>query len=248
MANLTIIMKLRTKLHFRRFEFKYLLPARLTDRLIPSLRHYMDWDPYALNGERKSYMVNSLYFDSRNFRNYYQKIDGLKKRKKFRIRYYGNELNSSTNVFLEYKRKDDMVVKKDRVMISWEEVNEVIKRNGKLKDIEKRDDDFARELKYDLISYGMKPKVWVGYWRKPLIGKNDSNIRVTFDYGLKAERCGGMVFKVAERKIFPEYLIMEIKYNRIMPWWLHDLIKKFQLQRGAHSKYCYGVERVYWGF
>ena len=47
---------------------------------------------------------------------------------------------------------------------------------------------FFDELNYDLARYNLKPKLWVTYLRKPLIGRGKNNLRVTFDYYLKVKR------------------------------------------------------------
>jgi len=73
-----------TALHFRRFEFKYLLNKAEESRIKRYLARYMVPDPQA--HKTGSYEVVSLYFDSPAFYYYHEKTDGIKKRKKIRER------------------------------------------------------------------------------------------------------------------------------------------------------------------
>ena len=80
------INKEKPKLSFRRFELKYVMPANLADSILASISNFVKPDPYT--GDKDHYFVNSIYLDSPNFISYQEKLDGLKNRKKFRIRYY----------------------------------------------------------------------------------------------------------------------------------------------------------------
>ena len=112
---------MKTKLHFQRFEFKYQMPLDFVEGIIPELLKYMDFDPFAQKFPDHGYTVASLYFDSVGLDCYYQKLAGVRTRKKLRIRFYPeNGLTPETKVFLEIKRKYDAVVVKDRLALNYE--------------------------------------------------------------------------------------------------------------------------------
>lgn len=92
----------------------------------------MDYDPYAKNLPNHSYIIRSLYYDSAGLDSYYQKIAGVRTRKKLRIRFYEPDLKPQTPVFLEIKRKYDTVVVKDRLVLSYVECCNLLKDNRKL--------------------------------------------------------------------------------------------------------------------
>src|SRR3989344_8614882 len=114
-----------TLLHFQRFEFKYLLTKlQAEDILADCLVNNLQWDPYVRDQEHKSYQVNSLYFDSDNYKCYNEKLSGLKSRFKVRIRSYG-DIGVETG-FLEIKKKEDALVMKDRAAMDLGDTRKIL--------------------------------------------------------------------------------------------------------------------------
>ena len=60
-------------------------------------------------------MVNSLYFDTPEYSNFYEKVDGIKIRKKFRIRSYSHDKKDHPNLFLEMKGRKNQ----KNVQLKW---------------------------------------------------------------------------------------------------------------------------------
>ena len=96
-------MPTRTKLHFARFEFKYVLPQGLRSDLERELRYFLEFDPYVAARPEHRYFVRSLYFDDPFYSSYYDKVDGLFSRYKFRVRTYTENPFDDTPLFLEIK-------------------------------------------------------------------------------------------------------------------------------------------------
>jgi len=237
--------KFKPKLHFKRFEFKYLLPVATADRIIPALLQIMDWDPFVVGSQSKSYLVNSLYFDSPALKNYYDKIAGIKNRKKFRIRFYGNRIDKKTIVFMEYKRKNGLIVKKDRIAHPWGLVSLFLLRKANINDFPKESSELLEEFLFERKKYSLKPRIIVTYMRKPLVGRGKNNLRITFDYDLRVARMPDVKLLTAYRKIMPNYLVLELKCDNIIPFKIHEIIQQYQLVRGSYSKYCYGIDKSY---
>ena len=72
---------------FFRYEFKYVLPNKVRYRIENEISHFMKLDSFAQT------LPN------------YEKIDGIRSRKKFRLRTYSDQLNDSPLIFLEQTRK-----------------------------------------------------------------------------------------------------------------------------------------------
>ncbi len=235
---------MKTKLHFRRFEFKYLMKKDTADKIIPALMQYMDLDPYIVDSGKNYYTINSLYYDTSGFGCYREKIAGTSKRKKFRLRYY-NTLKSDSYVFIEIKRKVDSVVIKDRVQLSQDETKDIFVNNNYSKYLNRGDDATLNEFVWAKLMNSMTPKVNVKYDRRPLVAKCDNKFRVTFDYNLRASKTDWLTGQeYSEKEVMPGYLVLELKYNDFLPIWFYDIIKKFNLQRVAFSKYCNCLEKV----
>ena len=76
---------------FSRYEFKYILSKSLSDRIENEVKNFMKHDGFIHKELDNRYFVRSLYFDNKFFSNFYEKVDGIKIRKKFRIRSYTNK-------------------------------------------------------------------------------------------------------------------------------------------------------------
>ena len=212
------------------------------EKIIPALLKYMDWDPFVREKKDKFYMVNSLYFDNANYGCYFEKESGEKFRKKFRLRTYDNTVNDDTNVFVEIKRKNNALVIKDRVVLTAEDARAILVNNRIGKYAKRIDDDdmaVLREFFWTKNYNCMVPKIMIRYKRKPLIAKRDKDVRVTFDYDIESKLSSWFdARKYSWKRVLPNNLILEIKYNNILPFWLHEIIQKYQLERVAFSKYC----------
>jgi HAD superfamily hydrolase (TIGR01509 family) len=104
---------------FNRFELKYLLTMEQTREFKQQLEAYMFPDQYAWNSG--DYVISSLYYDSPDLQCYWEKIDGLKFRKKLRVRIYETEesITEDSIVFVEIKQRYDKTIQKRRIAIPY---------------------------------------------------------------------------------------------------------------------------------
>ena len=86
---------------FTRYEFKYLLRNNEANAIFKESLNFMNYDEYAL--KNKGYFVRSLYFDNYDYDNFFEKVDGIKFRKKFRIRTYNDKIDQNNPIYLEAK-------------------------------------------------------------------------------------------------------------------------------------------------
>ena len=75
--------------HFNRFELKYEISAEIADALTTEILEQTTLDSAA--GPTGTYQITSLYFDSEDLAFYRAKIEGIKFRRKLRIRRDGEE-------------------------------------------------------------------------------------------------------------------------------------------------------------
>ncbi|MFA6254825.1 MAG: polyphosphate polymerase domain-containing protein [Patescibacteria group bacterium] len=234
------------KLHFQRFEFKYQASLDLVEGIIPELLKYMEWDPYAKNLPGNNYVVSSLYYDSVGLGCYYQKVDGDRTRKKLRVRFYDSDLKPEIPVFLEIKRKYDNVVIKDRLKLTNEQAYDLLNNNKKLNlNFSQHDQETLNEFLWFKIFNGMMPQNMVMYNRKPLVSKVDPNFRVTLDYNLRTYLAGWISNKKEGKLVNPGVVIIEVKFNNVLPFWFHSIIQRYNLDKRPFSKYCNSLEVCY---
>lgn len=230
--------------HFQRFEFKYPLDTRLADKILISLLDYMRWDPYSHEGNDYVYTVSSLYYDSPGYYCYLDKLAGLRNRHKLRLRFYEDEVDEDTRVFLEIKRKRDMVTIKDRVPLSGAKTYPLIEQ-GKtemLEDFTEKERDIIEEFIYHKTLNCMEPTIMVAYKRRALETDMGLKFRVTFDSDLRTSPATWLNNKAYQIASESNTTIMEVKFNEVMPAWFFDVVQKYQLTRDAFSKYATSLD------
>ena len=110
---------------FSRYEFKYLVEKSVAIRIRQEIAHFMSEDPFTGGKSENVYYVRSLYFENKHFHNFYEKIDGVKNRNKYRLRTYSPFLFGS-DVFLELKNRNNNRVSKVRESIQLEDLEPLL--------------------------------------------------------------------------------------------------------------------------
>lgn len=236
----------KINLHFRRFEFKYVMPKAIAERIVPELLTYMYLDEFA--GEKEHYEVHSLYFDSPEFKSYHEKIYGVMNRKKIRFRFYEQDIHKNAEVFFEIKRKSDEVILKDRSIETKMRLGEFLNNPFSLTKTG-GNEKFYNEFLYEYFQYRMEPKVFVSYTRKPFFSKFSRDFRVTFDSQIIASKvetyCNTSLQAKEYVPIHPEDIVMEVKFRTKIPRWFHRIIDEYKLKKSPFSKYCEAVKTCY---
>ena len=220
-------MPLRHELKFYINEMQYYLLSRALDRVL-------DRDP---NGdENNEYHIRSLYFDTVFNDALYDKLDGVQNRDKYRIRIY----NLSDRVIkMECKTKVGSLISKRSLTIPRDLCEQLMAgdptglettRSGLLNDI-------YREMTVNLL----RPVVIVDYVREAYLHPAEE-VRITFDKQLRSGMYSKDLFDPHVPTISPldnQEIILEIKYNRVMPPYIRDLINTYvgNAQQCAISKY-----------
>ena len=228
---------------FSRFEFKYILNEKLRNEVEKQVQNFMKYDGYVHSEYDNSYFVRSLYFDSPRSFNFYEKIDGIKKRKKFRIRTYDKKYNNSA-LFIEQKGRNVNRVFKSRAPIKKNNLEKFYNATNFDELIDSYSEvKIIKEFVTDSVKRKISPVVLVDYMRCPYISDYDMNFRVTFDSKIKAK---------ASHELFPGehnffdclsgYTILEVKFFRKIPAWFHKLILVYNLERVSVSKFVLGMK------
>jgi SPX domain protein involved in polyphosphate accumulation len=237
-------MSTEQQLLFNRLEIKYLIDRTRRTALTRDLRAFMAPDSHS--GPRGGYTIRSLYFDTPDYQAYHEKIAGTAVRHKLRIRAYGEDVSNVPWVRLEVKSRYLNYIHKIAVDVSREEYGEIeralarrIMPPAHLLAPESGAKEFFR-LQRQL---NMHPVVIVQYRRQAFERREVNRVRVNFDDELVATRNLQLLkpLQGARRVLQHGTAVLEIKVDNVMPFWLHDLIAKYDLQNEAISKYCYGV-------
>ena len=216
---------------FHRLEFKYILNLEQYNAIISEIRENMDHDAY---GDKT---IQSLYFDTPNYRLIRESIEKPDFKEKLRLRSYGL-VNKESEVFLEMKRKSEKVVYKRRVRVTEEEAFDFI--SGK---IDGDDDQISKELKYFRDYYqNLEPKILLLYDREAY---NLDRLRVTFDTNIRYRLNDLNLSTSLEGIQLDEGLIMmEVKTIHAIPLWLVKLLSDNKIYKTSYSKYGTAYRKV----
>ena len=220
--------------------------SKISDEIFNQSLHFMNIDSNALKNDNNKYLVRSLYYDNDDYTNFFEKVDGIKIRKKFRLRSYDKEFKSKNPIFLEMKgRVHDRIIKK-RVLIDKND----IKYFETLKDLEMlykkyNNNSLVREFIYDVKKKNIKPKIMIDYNRRPLINKFGLYFRLTFDSDLVTSKTNSLFEDKSRPNLSLQYKpgnsILEVKFERSIPAWFHRIIQSYNLNRRSISKFVLGV-------
>ena len=237
--------KTERTLLFNRLESKYLIDRTTRTALTRDLQAFMRPDSHA--GPGGSYRVRSLYFDTAYYMAYRQKMAGEAQRHKLRIRAYGDDPSQTPFVRLEVKSRYLSYIYKVVVDVSRQEYQEIecaFKRRIMPPSHLWAGNGMSKEFFRLKQQYNFEPKILIEYRRQAFERMELNRVRVNFDDELIACRDLDLFGPMhgARRLLQYGHSIFEIKVDNVMPYWLHQLISKYDLQNQALSKFCYAVQ------
>ena len=197
------------------------------------LKKVMKTDPHVSGDGR--YHIRSIYFDNSDDKALREKVDGIEKREKFRIRYYNDDFSFIT---LEKKMKiNDLCLKID-APITEEECRKIL--SGDLVFMRGHPDELVKELYAKMFYQRLRPRVLVSYVREPYIYR-PGNVRVTFDSMIRTtlfhqEFLTKEVLDISATNR-PQDMILEVKFDAFLPEIIQDVIQTNGIRQQAFSKY-----------
>lgn len=231
---------------FNRFEIKYLVPQSEIPLLREELRGHLDTDEHADDG---SYSVTSVYYDTAELKFYWEKLEGLRFRRKLRIRKYGpiHETDHATDVFVEVKQRVNRVTQKRRIALPYDQALRLCAGDGDelLQTATARERAFIDEVVELVGRLDLRPVVTTAYQREAYLGRDaDLGLRVTLDHRLRGRDRDFSLMAETENRFTlpPDLAVLELKANERVPYWATDLMARMDLQVVRISKYCQSVE------
>ena len=212
-----------------RHEEKHQVNLREALVLSQRLEKLFPRDPHA--GPEGNYQVVSLYYDDPYDTALRQKLDGVNRREKFRLRYYGEK---PAFFKLEKKYKVKGLCGKGSCRLSREEGERLLRRDFAF--LLEKEEPLAREF-YAKLRRGLAPKTVVRYTREAFLYA-PGNVRVTLDGDIRAG--------APERFLIPQKLlpalgglaVVEVKYDAFLPEIVKLAVQVPNRQGTACSKYA----------
>lgn len=190
-------------------------------------------------GQNGSYHIRSLYFDTPEDDALYEKLNGVRDRDKFRLRYYDHDTGF---IQLEKKSKRGDACIKTATRIDKAQVEALIK--GDFGWMEESEDALIRELYDNICKRQLRPKTIVDYQREPFV-YSAGNVRVTLDYDIRTGlRSTDFLNPACVTIPIPENsIILEVKWDAYLPDIVRDAVQLSSRRSTAFSKYA--VCRMY---
>ena len=192
-----------------------------------------------IHGENGSYRIRSIYFDDFCDTALLEKINGIGKREKFRLRYYDEDV---TYIRLEKKSKINGLCQKTATVLELQDVQRLLA--GNMEWMKESQVPLIRELYLKMITKGLKPKTIVDYHRDAFVFPA-GNVRVTLDYNIRTGiNC--VDFLNADSVTVPvsnSPVILEVKWDGFLPDIIRDAVTLEGRRNTAYSKYAAG--RIY---
>lgn len=215
-----------------RHELKYIISSNSAEMLKIYLSKIMSIDSNSFN-EDFTYKIRSLYFDNDSSEAYYEKLNGVLYRSKYRIRYYNND---DSFIRLECKMKHNNLTSKKQVTITREICDKIM--NNEIDNIES--DGLLKEFLDDIKRKHLKPSIIVDYERLAYTYPI-SDVRITFDSKIKSGRYDYELFDYD----FPTYnvikdneVVLEVKFNEVLPESIAIILSMIPTCRQAISKFA----------
>jgi SPX domain protein involved in polyphosphate accumulation len=233
-----------------RLEYKYLIPVSKFEQVKKEMLPYLQLDEYADRKDKKEYTVRSIYFDNPKWQYYVDKIEGLKVRKKLRIRGYNDSFGESV-IFIEIKRKNQGFISKNRAPLLYSDLPKILE-TGNAKEYIFNSDSKGRSLAdaekflYYYTNDHLSPTILITYEREPFYYKFDKKLRITFDKDLRFlsfPEYDDLFEEEHLQKALTNKVILEIKFTCSYPSWLQNILTRYDLQRRPVSKYTNCIER-----
>ena len=181
------------------------------------------------------YFVRSIYFDSPDDTDYFDKQGGEMIRKKLRLRIYDT---NSDLAKIEIKGKYDYHQLKESLVINKELAKRII--NGDYSELLNMDNDLAKKI-YVLFESGYRPKVIIEYDRAAYI--TSTTTRITFDYNIKKSRDFEKFYTndINYCEITnPGDVVLEVKFDRFLEPYISKILEKYTSRYQSVSKYVMG--------
>lgn len=214
---------------FQRYEKKYLLTKEQYLDLMCELVKWMYADDYG------QHTISNIYFDTDNYELIRQSIQKPAYKEKVRMRGYG-KIDDNSTVFIELKKKFAGIVYKRRVSMTRAEARTYL-QDGVWPEGGNR--QILKEIDYTIGRYQLKPKVYLAYDRMAFVGKENSDLRVTFDRNIRCRDWdvsllpGQMNVPLLE----DEQVLMEVKIPGAMPMWMCKVFSQCKIYPVSFSKY-----------
>jgi hypothetical protein len=238
-----------------RYELKYWVPEALADQVACYAASYLIVDPFCSRLGLKSQWNTSLYLDTMDYQCFRRHVDSAPDRFKLRVRVYG--VPPSGPEFFETKRKVKGVIVKTRTMVPAGTMTSLLEGTYEsLPPLKPHDRRNLEGFLYLQHMHRTVPCVLVRCLREAY-GSEDpiEDIRLTIDRSITFQPARGYTLECDPRGWVPidgfeqhgkqgPHAMVELKFPRIAPLWMRQLVQNLEMWRVGYSKYVSAVRQM----
>ena len=219
---------------FKRYEMKYMITQAQKQTILQAMQPYMRESQYG------HATIRNIYFDTDHYLLVRRSIEKPVYKEKLRIRSY-DKADPGSTVFVELKKKYKGVVYKRRVSMPQQAAMAWICGGGT-----GNGSQISKEIDYFLQYYKLKPAVFLTYERDAFFGKQDDDLRITFDENILCRQEDiSLGVDIYGTPVLPEGMtIMEVKYSRGLPMWLVEVLSSEKIYKASFSKYGVAYQKT----
>jgi len=185
--------------------------------------------------------VNNIYLDSEDLVNYMENVDGVEKRRKVRLRWYGDLLGDSPKTMLEFKLRQGLMNRKVQVPLGGLRVDKTFNKQI-LEEFFKQNE---LPLEISLGLHGLSPVLINRYYRW-YFATLDGRFRVTVDTALAYYNVRHLMNAFRYKFVDYKRIVVELKYQKEEDKTAERVASYFPFRVTKNSKYVTGLESVYW--
>ena len=221
---------------FNRYEKKFLMDTPTFEAICSLLQNYMDMDLHNQYGA--DYTISNLYYDTPDNRLIRTSLQKPEYKEKLRLRAYGVP-TSSDKVFVEIKKKVGGIVNKRRTKMKLSTAYNFLSSGKPPRPKKHMNLQVVNEIAYMLSEYSLSPKLYLAYDRLAFFGKNNRDLRISFDTNIRTRRydlaleLGDYGTPLLEKNVW----LMEVKAEKAIPYWLSQMLSSHRLYATSFSKY-----------
>ena len=225
-----------------RYEWKYFVPASLLPTIRAMVKPFVRPDHFARKQSDFRYPIVSLYLDGDGLELYRTTVEGHRNRFKLRVRAYDD--NPKSPVFLEVKKRSNVVVRKTRARVTREVAEAVL--NGRPASL--AGNDGAAEFALRLDELAARPLVRVRYMREAYESSHGDPVRFTIDTEVQHSMTSTSNLALESHRDWEqtptEGAIVELKFSEQCPSWATRLIDELEINRESIPKYVLSLDHA----
>ncbi|MDB4938445.1 MAG: hypothetical protein JWP87_5417 [Labilithrix sp.] len=232
-----------------RYEHKFLVE----ERLVPEIRRFARTTSTIDKNARAdgAYTIRSLYFDTSSLGLYAANEREQGHRFKVRARVYPDAPTS--DCFLEVKRRVIDVIVKTRAAVPCDRWRDALDCDSATLDaLPDRSRAAVLSFASKVHTHHLEPVLLVQYEREAYVSEVDSYARLTVDRNICVQQMSELDFTAdpkrwrsvdhaGQTQSSRALAVLELKFERRPPAWMHAMVRSLELVRYTFSKYCYGI-------